>query len=68
MSIVIVPNCRSLPPLRALVSSKSRGSAKIWSPPIVEVMMTKTIVGRIIGTVMRENWRTRPAPSSAADS
>ena len=47
----MVPNCRSAPPLRALVSSKSRGSAKICRPPMVEVMTTKIIVGRIIGSV-----------------
>ena len=64
--IVRVWYCRSEPP-RPWVS-KSRGSAKICSPPMVEVMTTKISVGRIIGTVIDRNWRTRPAPSSAADS
>ena len=35
---------------------------------MVDVMMTKIIVGRIIGTVMAQNRRMRPAPSRAADS
>ncbi len=48
--------------------SNSFGSAKICSPPIVEVMMTKIMVGRIIGIVIDQKRRMRPAPSIAADS
>ena len=65
--IVRVWYCRSEPP-RAGVVSKSRGSVKICSPPMVEVMITKITVGRISGTVSEMKRRTRPAPSSAADS
>ena len=68
MSMVIVPNWRSLPPLRVVVSSKSRGSAKICRPPMVEVMMTKISVGRMVGVVIEKKRRAAPAPSSAADS
>ena len=50
------------------MSSKIRGSAKICSPPMVEVMTTKIRVGLIIGSVTETNWRTRPAPSIDADS
>ena len=41
---------------------------KSWSPPIVEMMTVKMIVGRIIGTVMCQNCFQRRAPSIAADS
>ena len=69
MSIVIVVHWWSGPPSRvAVMSSKIRGSAKICRPPMVEVMMTKISVGLIIGRVTEVNWRTRPAPSIAADS
>ena len=35
---------------------------------MVEVMTTKISVGLIIGRVTERNWRSRPAPSIAADS
>ena len=35
---------------------------------MVAVMITKMIVGRMLGTVMEKNLRTTPAPSIAADS
>ncbi len=45
-----------------------RGSTKICRPPIVAVMITKTIVGRMLGNVMLKKRRSMPAPSSDADS
>ena len=39
---------------RRLVASKSFGSVKICRPPMVAVMITKIMVGRMLGSVMRE--------------
>lgn len=65
----VVWNCRSLPPMPpAVETSNSRGSAKICSPPMVAVMMTKISVGRIVGIVIEKKRRAAPAPSRAADS
>ncbi len=66
--MVMVLNCRSLPPFCASVESNMRGSAKICSPPMVEVMTTKMTVGRMLGTVTEVNCRNRLAPSIAAAS
>ena len=38
---------------------------KSWSPPIVEMITVKMIVGRIIGTVTWMNCRQGRAPSTA---
>ena len=48
--------------------SNMRGSSKICSPPIVEVMMTKMSVGFSDGSVMLQNWRKAFAPSTVAAS
>ena len=48
--------------------SYMRGSSKICSPPIVDVMMTKMSVGRSDGSVMLQNWRNAFAPSTVAAS
>ena len=41
---------------------------KSWSPPIVEMMTVKMIVGRSIGIVTWLNCRHGRAPSTAAAS
>ena len=66
MNIVIVIHWRSLPPRP--IWSNMRGSSKICSPPMVEVMITKISVGRSIGTVTEKKVRTREAPSTTAAS
>ena len=56
------------PPGTALDGLNSFGSVKIWRPPMVAVMITKIMVGRMLGSVIEKNRRKPPAPSSAADS
>ncbi len=63
---MIVSHCWAGPP--SPVVSYMRGSSKICSPPIVEVMMTKMRVGRSEGIVIAVNWRKAPAPSTVAAS
>lgn len=48
--------------------SNMRGSSKICSPPIVEVITTKMMVGRSIGTVTCQKRRILPVPSMIAAS
>ena len=57
MYMVTVIHWRLGPPWP--VWSNRRGSSKICRPPMVDVMTTKMIVGRSIGTVTEKNWRTR---------
>ena len=50
--MVSVWNWRVVPPVIALAPElKSSGSVKSWTPPIVDTMVTKTIVGRSIGGI-----------------
>ena len=48
-------NCRSEPPVELPCRPNISGSAKIWKPPIVEMMTVKMIVGRSSGTVIDQN-------------
>ena len=58
-----------VPPVIALAPElKSSGSVKSWMPPMVEISVTKMIVGRSMGTVMLQNCRHVEAPSMAAAS
>ena len=63
---MIVSHCCAGPPSPVL--SNMRGSSKIWSPPMVDVMTTKMSVGRSDGSVMLTNWRKAFAPSTVAAS
>ena len=51
--------------LPLLTGWKRNGSVKSCSPPIVEMITVKMIVGRIIGTVTWMNCRQLRAPSTA---
>ena len=44
------------------------GSVKVCSVVMVEMTVVKRITGRSSGSVTDQNWRTGPAPSSAAAS
>ena len=69
MYMVTVCDSRSGPPRIALVPELNRrGSVKSWSPPMVEMMTAKTIVGLSSGTVIDQNCLDRLAPSIEADS
>ena len=56
------------PVLPLLTGWKRNGSVKSCSPPIVEMITVKMIVGRSSGTVICQNWRARDAPSMSRPS
>ena len=63
---MIVSHCCAAPPRPNW--SNIRGSSKTCRPPIVEVMITKMRVGLSDGSVMLQNCRNAPAPSTVAAS
>ena len=63
---MIVIHCRSAPPFPVWLNM--RGSSKICSPPMVEVITTKMMVGFREGIVIERNDRQRAAPSTTAAS
>ncbi len=67
MYMATVWPCRSEPPCIRFWLNIS-GSVNNCSPPMVETIEVKMIVGRSDGTVIRQNWTRRDAPSMAAAS